>query len=153
MKNSTTRMSDDTKAQLDRNSQDIRNWKIRIPILWGLGILITLGSTLWGGAVYYTNKVNDEAAFRIGQKNQTTEMKQYIDESLQKQSTKESNDINTLSITLTGVINTNQSQTADAIKLLREECKRMMMESRESRTLHYHYDENGQRDVTSSQNK
>jgi hypothetical protein len=139
-------MSEEQQAQADKNTFDIRRLK---NLVWIAGTLFTLGGIIWGLAVRTTNKDNADTAFKANetifqadQKKQNEDIKKYIDQSNQRTRTKDSIDI------VYG-----NGNLANQIKLLREECRRMMTESKLSRTLHYRFDNNGNRVVESEANK
>lgn len=134
-------MSDEQKTQqLDKNSSDIRKFKIAVPVIWAIGILITASGILWEVAVHSANKDNAEINFRADQERQSQGMKSYFDSRIQQLRTKDSTDISTVSLNVVNLINQNAIQTSGEIRLLREQCRRMMSSGG---TLMHTYDNNG----------
>lgn len=146
-------MSEEQQAQSDKNTKDIRYIKTTIPVVWALGLLFTFGTTLWAIATYSANKQNNEVNIQDKQFRATAALKDYFDYKLQQVRTKDSTDIASVNTNLVNLVSSTNIQLTGEIKLLREQCRRMTTESKLSRTLHYHFDNNGNRVVESVANK
>lgn len=143
-------MSDEQIAQAEKNTRDIRSFKVAVPLTWLAASLITGASILWGIATYSANKVNADKNYKADQIRQSQDMKKYFDNRLQQLRTKDSTDISTVNANVLNMINSNQIKTDDEIGLLREQCKRGMNLSYGEQ---YHYDNTGKRIVTAVRNK
>lgn len=143
-------MSEEQQAQADKNTFDIRRLK---NLVWILGILFTCIGTIWGLATRSANKDNAEANYKADNYRHFDDIKAFISQQVQGVRTKDSTDIASVNINLTNLYNSGHIETTGEIKLLREQCRRMTTESKLSRTLHYHFDNNGNRVVESEVNK
>lgn len=143
-------MSEEQQAQVDKNTFDIRKVK---NLVWILGILFTCVGTIWGLATKSANKDNAEANYKSDNNKHFDDMKQFINTAVQGVRTKDSTDIATVNNTMVNLNNSQRLEMSGQIRLLREQCRRMTMESKLSRTLHYHFDNNGNRVVESVENK
>lgn len=143
-------MSEEQQAQADKNTRDIRTFKVGLPIMWFCGVLFTFGGFVWVIATYSANKTNTEVTYKADQSRQSDDLKKYLLIVIQQFRTKDSTDIANYHSDLANAIYTHQITTDDEIRLLREQCKRVINLSYGE---HFHYDENGKRIVTAEENR